>query len=112
MRLITARTVSRFAEQHPESRQAFADWCAVVAASQWQNADAIKRTLGTAARPIGHHRCIFEILRNDFRIVAEVRYADPAHGLHGLVRVHFVGTHAEYDKIDAESVTLPPRSTR
>ena len=45
-------------------------------------------------------RAIFEINHNDYRLIAEINY------LKGWVFIKFIGTHAEYDKVDAESVNL------
>lgn len=83
----------------------------MVEAASWEDPDSLRRTVGPSARPIGNNRVIFEIKGDDFRLVAEVRYANPAEGQNGIVYVHFVGTHAEYDRIDALTVTyVPPRN--
>lgn len=105
MRLITAKTLEEFAERHSECRQAIENWRAVVEASVWPDAAAVRRTLGASARPIGTNRVVFKINGNAFRLIAEVRYADPARGFAGIVYVQFIGTHAEYDRIDALTVT-------
>jgi len=44
------------------------------------------------------NRVVFNIKGNDYRLVTKINYP------HGIVYVRFVGTHAEYDKIDAEEV--------
>ena len=41
---------------------------------------------------------VFNIKGNDYRLVARLNY--PA----GVLAIRFFGTHAEYDKIDAETV--------
>ncbi len=43
-------------------------------------------------------RVVFNIKANDFRLVALVEYQD------GVLAIRFFGTHAEYDKIDVETV--------
>jgi mRNA interferase HigB len=52
------------------------------------------------ARTLKNDRVIFEINGNDYRLIAEVNYPK------GWVFIKFVGTHAEYDKVDAETVNL------
>lgn len=109
MRLLTARTVEEFAREHPDAAQALSDWCATVGAARWQDADHMRRAVGSSVRPIGQGRAVFKILGNAYRIVCEIRYAD-AEGRHnGIVSVQFLGTHAEYDKIDAATVSWSTR---
>ena len=112
MRLITARTIVIFAEEHASARQPLSDWRAAVEAATWQNADAVRASMGLSARPIGQNRFVFNIKGNDFRLVAEIRYADPAQNRNGIVYVQFVGTHAEYDSIDALTISPPSRSPK
>jgi mRNA interferase HigB len=50
------------------------------------------------ARAIGKDRLVFDIKGNTYRLVVAVRYDK------GLVFVRFVGTHSEYDRIDAATV--------
>ncbi|MFM2161695.1 MAG: hypothetical protein RLZZ383_1207 [Pseudomonadota bacterium] len=105
MWLITAKTVEAFAHAHPAAKQALSDWVAVVKAARWQS-PADLQTCVRGARPIANKRVIFNIHGNDYRIVCELQYADAT--MNGIVRVQFIGTHAEYDKIDATTVTLRP----
>ncbi len=108
MRLITRRTIEAFAESHEDAAQALADWCAMVEAARWTDAIHLQETSRFPARPIGGKRVIFNIKGNNCRIVCAVRYADPARELNGVVLVKFVGTHAQYDDIDAETVEYSP----
>ena len=110
MRLITAKTITIFAEEHAIARQALADWRAAVEAAAWENADAVRASMGPSARPIGQNRFVFEIKGNDFRLVAEIRYAAPAKKFSGIVYVQFVGSHAEYNSINA--LTVRPATRR
>jgi mRNA interferase HigB len=107
MRLSTRRTLETFASEHADVRQALADLCAMFEAAQWRDADHLRSTSIFPARPIGDRRIIFNIKGNDYRVIVSVRYADMSRGLHGIVRVHFVGTHADYDRIDAATVDIP-----
>lgn len=52
----------------------------------------------TKARPIKNNRCIFEINQNDYRLIIETHYN------RGIIYICFVGTHNEYDKIDATTI--------
>lgn len=108
MRLVTARTVEHFANEHADARQALADWVAVVQAARWTSPDDALRSL-PGTRPIGGKRLIFNILNNRYRLVCDVNFADEKYN--GIIRIQFIGTHAEYDRIDATTVTLPPKLT-
>ena len=106
MRLITARTVERYAERHAGAAQALSDWCAMVEAARWADADQVRASSTFPARPVGGRRIVFNVKGNHYRIICDIRYADVARGLNGIVRVQFVGTHAEYNAVDPEAVTL------
>ncbi|MCB9779842.1 MAG: type II toxin-antitoxin system HigB family toxin [Alphaproteobacteria bacterium] len=105
MRLITAKTVAAFAQDHADARQGLSDWVAIVKNARWTSPVDLQRSV-PGARPISDKRVVFNIQGNKFRIVCDVQYADDRHN--GIVRVQFIGTHAEYDKIDAMTVTLRP----
>ena len=47
---------------------------------------------------VGDNRVIFNIGGNNYRLIVHIHYT------HGIVRTKFVGTHAEYDRIDPETV--------
>lgn len=49
-----------------------------------------------------NRRVVFNIRGNDYRLIASVAYR------YGAVYIKFIGTHAEYDAIDAETVELEP----
>lgn len=110
MWLITARTIEEFAWRHADARQALADWCASVEAATWRSDAEVRSSFPRSCRPIGKGRVVFNIKGNHYRIVCSMRYADIERGLRGQVRVEFIGTHAEYDSIDAATVSFrPPR---
>jgi mRNA interferase HigB len=103
MRLITARTVERFAREHAEAENALADWIACVQVARWETPnDALSS--GLSVRTIGDRRLVFRIIGNKYRIICDVQYA--SRDLAGIIRVQFIGTHAEYDKVDAATVKL------
>lgn len=106
MRLVTGRTIDAFADEHSDAAEALARWCTMVRAAAWCSGDEAVRSSLFPVRTIGRRRLIFNIKGNNYRIVCEVQYADPALQLNGIVRVQFIGTHAEYDRIDAENVTF------
>lgn len=111
MRLITRRTLEDFARQHADAAQALADWCAQIEAARWCSPIEMARSM-PGAEHLGQDRVKFRIMGNRYRIVASVRFAERDGPLNGIVVVHFFGSHAEYDKVDAMDVTLPAARTR
>lgn len=70
----------------------------MVARAQWRGPADVEATFGGNVDFVGDDRVIFDIGGNKYRLIVHVAYA------YGRVLVKFVGTHADYDAIDAESV--------
>ncbi len=62
------------------------------------------KALYPGASLIGQKRTVFNIGGNKYRLIAEIDYA------HRMVFVHFLGTHGQYDRVDAETVEWNPKS--
>jgi mRNA interferase HigB len=97
MRIISRKILREFWEKHPDSQQAIQSWYADVKRSNWTSPPEIKQTYRNASI-IANNRVIFNIKGNNYRIVIAVQYE------FGIVYIRFVGTHSEYDKIDATRV--------
>lgn len=101
MRVIAKKTLHDFWNRGAE----FADakgpieaWYAEVVAANWRNPADIKRQYRNASI-LKNNRVVFNIGGNKYRLVVAIHYkADP-----GIIFVRFIGTHAEYDEIDAET---------
>ena len=74
-------------------------WLAVTARARWSSPNDIKRQFGTTVDFVGDNRVIFDLCGNKYRLIVHVSYA------FRRVLVKFVGTHAEYDRIDPETVS-------
>lgn len=72
-------------------------WYAMVTAASWAGPQDVRNSFGNADF-VGDNRVIFNIGRNKYRLVVHVSYA-----YHRLL-IKFVGTHADYDRIDPETV--------
>ncbi|HEU6452261.1 MAG TPA: type II toxin-antitoxin system HigB family toxin [Gemmatimonadaceae bacterium] len=100
MRIIAKRTLREFWEAHPRNRPAktpLEDWYAQVRAADWESPADVKAQFGDASILRGS-RVVFNIGGNRYRLVVRVNYP------YRVVYVRFVGTHAEYDRIDCETV--------
>ncbi len=72
-------------------------WFAETQAAQWSNPQVIKRRYRHASF-VGNNRIIFNIGGNRYRLVVQLNYE------FGIVYIKFIGTHAGYDRIDAEKI--------
>jgi len=72
-------------------------WINIVDHAQWRNPEDVKASYPKASILKGG-RVVFNIKGNDYRLVARIQYQA------GIVAIRFFGTHAEYDRIDAETV--------
>lgn len=97
MRIIAKRTLRDFWEKHSRAEQPLRSWHAVVARADWSSPSKVKAAYRSASI-VGGDRVVFDIGGNRYRLVARLDYE------HRIVFVRFIGTHAEYDKIDVSRV--------
>ena len=97
MRIIARKTLRTYWEQHPEVRSTLQAWYADVSHSAWKSPTEIKRIYVNASI-LPNNRVVFNIKGNQYRLVVAVQYK------YGIVFVRFIGTHAEYDRIDASTI--------
>jgi mRNA interferase HigB len=99
MRIIAISQLKRFWEKHPGSEQAFLAWIDEARIAEWKTPADIKAHFATASI-LKSRRVVFNIKGNDFRLVVAVAYR------FGAVYIKFVGTHKQYDVIDADTVEM------
>jgi mRNA interferase HigB len=97
VRVFNRSTVMAVANEHGDARQALFAWFAEVERANWSGPDDIK-TLYPSASFLAGNRVVFNIKGNKYRVVVAVKYDFFA------VYIRFIGTHAEYDKIDAATI--------
>jgi mRNA interferase HigB len=97
MRIISRKTLKDFWERHSDAEQPLQAWYADLKASKWKSPSEIKAAYRNASF-VGNNRVIFNIKGNTYRIVVAIQYQ------FGIVYIRFVGTHEEYDRIDAATV--------
>jgi mRNA interferase HigB len=79
------------------TRTQYNAWLAIVGRAQWRNPEDVKASYPKASILKGS-RVVFNIKGNDYRLIASVQYQA------GALAIRFFGSHAEYDKINAETV--------
>jgi mRNA interferase HigB len=82
---------------HHDAEQPLRTWVHVVRAAQWVDPPAIKQMF-RSADILRDGRVVFDVGGNKYRLVTWVNYH------YGIVYVRFIGTHRDYDKIDAQTV--------
>lgn len=98
MQVIALRALRQFWRRHPQAEGPLRAWYAVVSRAQWAGPADVKRQFGTTVDFIRDNRIVFDIAGNKYRLIVHVAYS------FRRVLVKFVGTHTEYDRIDAETV--------
>ena len=76
---------------------AYRAWLAIASASQWRTPIEIKRSHPKASI-LKAGRVVFNLKGNDYRLVAQLYYRA------GTLEIRFIGSHTEYDRIDAETI--------
>ncbi|MCM8611267.1 type II toxin-antitoxin system HigB family toxin [Accumulibacter sp.] len=99
MRIIAVSYLRSFWESNPDAEQHLKSWADEARKASWRQPADIKAQYRNASI-LRNRRVVFNIKGNDCRLVASVAYRYQA------VYVKFVGTHAEYDLIDAETVAM------
>ena len=97
MRIIAIGTLKAFWTKHPQAETPLRSWYAEASRANWSTPVQIKAAYRDASF-IGSKRVIFNIKGNDYRLVVAVHYD------RYRMFIRFVGTHSEYDKIDAGTI--------
>ena len=99
MRIIAKKTLRAFWEQsqYGDAEQPLKAWLKVASAADWAAPAAVKADYGNASI-LADNRVCFNIGGNKYRLVVKINYP------YRVVYIRFVGTHAEYNAIDVETV--------
>ena len=99
MRIVSHRKLREFYQSpgKEDSEVALERWYEIVEAAQWQNFAEMKADFGSVDA-VGNQHYVFNIRGNKYRLVVGVKF------VMGYVFVRFVGTHEEYDQIDASTI--------
>ena len=79
------------------ARSQYEAWLNIVTRANWRNPENVKAAYPKASI-LKAGRVVFNIKGNDYRLVAAVQYRA------GALAIRFFGSHAEYDRIDSETV--------
>nr|WP_286392265.1 type II toxin-antitoxin system HigB family toxin [Pseudanabaena mucicola] len=97
MRILSRSTLRNFWEKHPDIEEALKTWYYEASHASWQSPIDVKADHRSASI-IANNRAVFNIKGNTYRLIVAIRYDI------GIIFIRFIGTHAEYDKVDAETI--------
>jgi len=97
MRVIAKRTIRNYIAQHPDCEQALLTWHKEAKAAKWKSPSDIKLKYHSASI-INNNRVVFNLKGNHYRLVVKINYSL------FIVWIKFIGTHAQYDKIDVSKI--------
>ena len=98
VRVFNRSTILAFIAKHADARQPMLAWFAELEKANWTGPTDIRATYPSASF-LANDRVVFNLKGNSYRIVVQVKY-----GPLFLVYIRFIGTHAEYDEIDATAI--------
>lgn len=99
MRLIARHVLLAYAEKHPETAVSLERWLRLVKAANWTSMDQVRRA-APRAKVLNRDRVRFEVAGGNYRLIAAFDFRRQ------IVFVKFLGTHAEYNTVDALTVAM------
>ena len=97
MQIHTKRTLSEFWQRHRNAEPVLDEWYRTVEQAQWTTPADLRSSYPNASI-LSNNRAVFRIKGNQYRLVVEIDYPN------GIVYIRFVGTHAQYNRINALEV--------
>ena len=97
MRVIAKKILREFWDKYTDSEQQLKIWYKEASNAEWSSPNDIKKEYARASI-IGDNRVVFDICGNKYRLIVKINYERQ------WVFIRFIGTHKEYDKVDAKNI--------
>lgn len=97
MRIYSRSTLSNFWEKNPKAEKQLRAFYTIVKNTEFKNPNEVIALFNTAD-VVKDGKIVFNICRNDFRLIVKFNYQKHA------AFIRFIGTHKEYDKLDMDSL--------
>lgn len=99
MRILSLPAIKSFYQQpaYADAKPSLTSWYGYVLTASWSSPADVKADFGTASI-LKNGRVVFNIAGHKYRLVTSINYP------HGIVFIKFIGTHKQYDAIDAQTV--------
>ncbi len=97
MVIISKSILVTFSDKHPDAIHAIINWYEITKNADWNHFAALKKTFSSAESE-GNNRYDFDFKGNQYRMFALILFTIRK------IFILFIGTHKEYDKIDASNI--------
>jgi len=97
LRFISKKTLRNFWEKYPSCEKQLKLWFGEASVASWRNPSDIKKEYPSASI-LASNRVVFNINGNQYRLIVRINYH------YQIVWIRFVGSHVDYDKIDANKI--------
>lgn len=100
MNIYNKSSIIEFYKKYNDAKLPLQIWFEEVSSRRWKSPNQLKLLYGGNISILKNSRAVFNIKGNDYRIVVAINYES------GWVFIKFIGTHAAYDRIDANLIDL------
>ena len=97
MRIITEEPLKQYITRFPETKTALQEWVKIVKAAKWENFSDVKKSFNSV-ESVGNQHYVLNIKGNHHRLIVVIKFTI------SWVYIRFIGTHAEYDKINSSTI--------
>jgi mRNA interferase HigB len=97
LRVIAKKRLRDFWEVHPDCEQQLKAWYQETSKAEWKSPDKIKIEYPNASFLVDN-RVVFNMKGDHYRLIVKINYD------YQMIWIRFIGTHAEYDKINAKTI--------
>ena len=97
MRVIAKKILREFWDKHSDCEQQLKSWYQETSNAEWKTPNEIKSEYPSASI-LSNNRIVFNIKGNNYRLIIKINYD------YQIVWIRFIGTHSEYDRINANEI--------
>lgn len=99
MRVIAKSSLDEFAKKHPRAKPALNHWYRLAKANHWSSIQDVVSTFANS-KAVNAERVRFAVQGGNYRLIVAFDFRRQ------IAFVKFVGTHADYDRVDAATVSM------
>lgn len=97
MRIIARSKIVEYYTEQPDAKTALEEWFVKTKRAEWTCFADIRKSFNSVDN-VGNQHYVFNIKGNNHRLIAVIKYTIQT------VFIRFIGTHSEYERIDATNI--------